>query len=245
MAFSDDIIKTLRQQSPGMIVILMIAYFGKSYLEKKIESVQTRIDRVSASSLKVKTDLRGKERDALVEFHQVLTGWEHFLISAPTKITTDSFDDEFSNRFYNEEDNHLLEVKKASAKLSVLLSDRSLDGLVFEVIAKVQRTYHPVVNEMIMPVIDLRSEAQQIDERVKAAIELEQNGKSTPELVQQAQQDFQRLKEINKQLTDLAREAAKSQLEMQKPLRELMEDLKIQSQALVYRALKSDQVGEE
>jgi len=239
MAFSDDIIKTLRQQSPGMIVILMIAYFGKSYLEKKIESVQTRIDRVSASSLK------GKERDALVEFHQVLTGWEHFLISAPTKITTDSFDDEFSNRFYNEEDNHLLEVKKASAKLSVLLSDRSLDGLVFEVIAKVQRTYHPVVNEMIMPVIDLRSEAQQIDERVKAAIELEQNGKSTPELVQQAQQDFQRLKEINKQLTDLAREAAKSQLEMQKPLRELMEDLKIQSQALVYRALKSDQVGEE
>ncbi len=228
-----------------MILILVLAYFGRGYLEERIESIHRKVDRVSASSLKVKTDLRHHEREALVALHLALTEWEHYLLGAPTLITTASFDENFSNDFYNKEDDFLLKVKLASAKLSVLVSNRDIDLKLYELIQQVQVSYQPVVNGIINQVIDLRSEAALLEQEVAASVELEKRGEVTPILVEKARKNLNRVKEINQMLTNLAKNASEKQIEIQRPLREKFENFKILSQALIYRTLENDQIGKD
>lgn len=248
----DRFTESLKEQSPLMVLLFAAVFVGKVYLEKKITSLQDEVDRISSSSLEIKTALRSEERQALVEFHQALTEWEHHLISGPYQILTADYETDFDKKFQAALDRSYLKTKLASSKLSVLVSDRhvtegpTIDSMVYDLFVELQKHYYPPIYETTNQAIDLHLERQNLE------TEIAHLAKSTPtdpvEICAnnlRADEILKRSREINQTMLDLARKAQKAQLIGQQSLPDLIESLKARSQQIVYRKLQSDQIGED
>lgn len=240
-----DMLKNIKEQSPSMVAMLVAMFFGKSFIEGKITSVNKRIDQVSAASLRVKTDLRSVERDALVEFRQALVVWEHELFKGPSMLLSDEVSVATINEFYEKADEAELAVKVAWAKLSVLISKPKADIFVLDTIVKVRQTLLPPMKEITNESIDLRAELESIDTLLQPIYVAEKKGPLTPEMQEEGQALVERTKKANARRTELMRVASEKQLELYPPLIEALADLKEVSRAIVYRKLESDQIGED
>ena len=238
-----DVLKNLREQSPVMILCAIAIYFGRIYIEKKIDSVNKRIDQVSLASLKVKTDLRGVERDALVELHEALTEWEFHLFQGPSVMTSNDLSEEKIAHFYDKALEKELAVKLASAKLRVLVSDPTIDILVYDTQAKVGHTFLPPMKEMLEEAIQIRMEAEDVDLRLKPIVEAEKKGALSPEMQERGGELIEIMKAVNVRRVALMKKSSERQLELYQPLIDAIADLKERSQALVYRKLRNDEIG--
>lgn len=66
-----EILKLIKDESfrsSLIVIVIVVGYFGKVYLDDQIGSVNDRLMAITSSSLNIEEDLRASEREALVEF---------------------------------------------------------------------------------------------------------------------------------------------------------------------------------
>lgn len=241
----NDVLKNLKEQSPTVVVLMVSVFLGKNFIEGKITSVNKRIDQVSAASLRVKTDLRSVEREALVEFRQALTAWEHHLFKGPSMLLSDDVSVKTIDEFYAVADERELAVKMAWSKLGVVASDAEVDGKVLESMVTVRETLFPPMNNITNEAIDLRADLDSIEARLQPVYEAEKKGPLSPEMQKQGQDLVELAKKANARKVELMREASAMQVKLYPALKTTINELKDKSRALVYRKLTSDQIGED
>lgn len=226
-----------------MVVMFVAVFLGKNFIEGKITSVNKRIDQVSAASLRVKTDLRSVERDALVEFRQALTAWEHHLFKGPNMLLSDDVSVKTIDEFYAIADDRELAVKMAWSKLGVLSSDSEVDGKLIDSIVIVRNTLFPPMNQITPEAIDLRAELDSVETLMQPIYEAEKKGPLSPAMHARAAELLARSKKANARKVELMKLASEMQLDLYPALAEAIKDLKKKSRALVHRKLTNDQIG--
>lgn len=239
-----DIIK-LAKESPRYIIIIVLAFLGKLYIEKKIDAVNARVAGISETSLGIKADLRTEERQSLVEFRVALEKWEHHLFTSLTYISTRAISTELINTHYEQQDNLQLEVKVALAKLGVVLQNEDLYVSAVSIIVDISRTHSPIFNERLPVLIDLQAEAEPLEFEAQQLIESAKAGKSQPGTIDRLKEIQIQLADIGTRRTTVMQEAADETVKVYPALVEKLVTLKEVMNAQVYRAMNSDQIDEE
>lgn len=208
----DILVKYLQVSAPVLILIVVLAYFLKLFLEKgmdagfrkaerraeeavkqaerqaaaiaktaerqteeiarkaerQAEEIATRIENIGKTSLEVKRELRGEERDELVALRVAADKWEYFLQSGVVEYTM--MDPAKADvRTLIEKDTHLfLDVRVAVVRTSTYLRDPELEEMLMSTVITIRRVYYPLINAVMPKLIDLQAQLQQIDRKLQA-----------------------------------------------------------------------------
>lgn len=237
----DNVIKLLKQ-SPYIIVIVVLGYFGKLYVENQINSVNVKINEISKSSLGIKQDLRGEERQALIDFRVALEHWEHFLFSSLTNFSTRKITSQSINDYYEKEGQLQLEVKVAVAKLGIILQHEDVYLHAHPIIISISGLYHPFVNKYLPILIDLQAELEPIEYRMKQFDQNLKNGSKFEFSLEQAMKDKERNHLIQVQMTEVIQQYSDELLVIYPKVAEQLADLKTIMNEQVYRPITSDRL---
>lgn len=240
-----DKIFELLKQSPLVILIVALGYFGKVYVESEINSVNARVTEISKSSLSIKEDLRGEERQALIEFRIALERWEHFLFSSLTNFSTRKITNESINEFYGKESQLQLAVKEGIAKIGIIAQDEDIYTSTYTIIINISNTYNPLINKHLPVLIDLQAELEPIEYRMMMFEQSMKGGAEFEYTLEQAKLDQQQNQAIQAQLTEVIQQYSNELLEIYPKLVEQLTDLKISMNAQVYRPITSDRIDED
>lgn len=239
-----DKIYELLKQSPLVILIVVLGYFGKVYVESEIDSVNARITEISKSSLSIKQDLRGEERQALLEFRIALERWEHFLFSSLTSISTRKITTESINAFYDEESRLQLAVKEGVAKIGIIAQDEDIYTNAYSIIINISNTYNPLISKYLPVLIDLQAALEPIEYRMMMFDQSMKGGAKFELSLEQAQADQKQNHMLQTRLTDVIQQYSNELLEVYPKLVEQLTDLKIAMNTQVYRPLTTDRIDE-
>lgn len=142
---------------PFILILVVIGYFLKLFLEKRIEGLAGRFEEIAKTSLEIKKEIRHEERTELVTFRVALEEWESFLqtvifdysMTPPSKAAVETL--------YKEDKDLFLKVKVAVVKVGIYLRDKELEQQLMAAVIKLRQTYYPIINEPMPRLIDLQS----------------------------------------------------------------------------------------
>ena len=152
-----DILTILKDASPIMVLIVVIAYFLTGFIEKRLEGLANRVDDIAKVSLDLKKDLRGEERNELVAFRVAVERWEYFLQTLLFDFTMLPPSKAKIAPLYEEDKRLFLDVKVAVVKASTYLRNQDLELQLIASIEQIRRTYYPLINEALPRLIDLQA----------------------------------------------------------------------------------------
>ena len=234
----------LLKESPYIIIIVALGYFGKVHFENKINTVTAQVSEISKSSLRIKQDLRGIERQALIEFRVALEQWQHFLFSSLSNFSTRKITTQSINVYYDEENKLQLAVKVAVAKLGIVVQNEDVYLQAHPAIINISNTFHPFISKYLPVLIDLQAELEPIEARMKLFEQSMQNGDEIQYTVKQAEADKALNHVIQARLTETIQQYSDELLVIYPELSEQLTDLKIAMNEQVYRPMTSDKINE-
>ena len=267
----DILVNNLKVSAPVLILIAVLAYFLKLFLEKSMdagfrkherkledaareaekraeaiakqaerhaEEMATRIENIGKTSLEVKRELRGEEREELVALRVAVDKWEYFL---QTGIIEYAMTDpaKADVRTLIEKDTTLVsDVRLAIVRTSMYLRNKDLENNLMSAVVSMRKAYYPLINAVMLPLIDLQTKLLLIDNKVQAGI------KGTgPAPTEKDREDRLKLEEM---MTDEAGKFAQAFVsEYQSSIARQMVDLKDEINLYVYRPIKETDIDKE
>jgi hypothetical protein len=152
-----ELFEFLAGASVGTIVLVAIAYFGKIFLEKRLESLATSIQDIRKISLDVKRDLRLEERKELVEFRVAVEQWENFLQTVLIDYTMKPPSKADVTLLYDDDKRFFLNVKIAVVKVGIYLRNKELEQELMSIVTKIRLMYYPLINDALSRLIDFQT----------------------------------------------------------------------------------------
>ena len=194
------------------VVVGVVAYLGKLGIDRQLAKIDARSERLDTiatelrgASLGVKTKMREEERQAVVDFRIALERWEDYLHNAPFELGMADADKADVSALYAKDRDNVLAVKLALVKASVYLRDPSLESRLLDAIQNIHKTFYPIFNAGLMPVIAVQDRRRLMAQKLSA---FEKSGNLA---LAPTQADLEEHKAANAQLTAaLANFAAQS-----------------------------------
>lgn len=229
----------LKKASPLVLCFVVLGYFLKTIIEKKIDGVESRITEVASTSLDIKRELRTEERADLVEFRVALTRWEDCLLGGLTEFAGQTPSQATANSFYEQERKLFLDVKIGAVKASIYVRNEKLEERLMGSISKIRNLYDPLINRILPQLIDLQS--QLIPLEVKMTKYRESGMTDTafaPTLV-----DLETTKRVQGEMTAHMKDFSESLLKAYKPIAEELATMKMEINEYIYRSVDSPAIN--
>ena len=236
-----EIIDIFRKSSPFLIFIIVITYFVKFSIEKKIEGVLGRIEEINKTSLEVKKELREEERSQLVAFRVAVEKWEYFLQTAVFDFTIKAPSDSKIEPLYKKDRELFLEVKIAIVKACIYLRNKDLEQQLMNMVLNIRKNYYPIINETLPRLIDVQSKLMLFENK------LEQFHKSGMKDMSFAPTEEDREENLKLQ-TVMTKEIEKykeNSIKQNKSIAEKMYDLKEAINQYIYRPIKQTEINKD
>ena len=174
----NELVQLLSTASVGLIAGVVVAYFLKVVLEKRIDSesrlAEKRADAAAArladigrTSLDFKKGLRVLERDELVAFRVAVEKWEYALQNLLFDYTMAPATDAGLPTFYATDKQLFLDVKLSIVKASTYLRDQALEIKLMGLVDRIRKTYYPLIGAAMPTLIDLQAQLMPIDMKMK------------------------------------------------------------------------------
>ncbi len=162
-----EILEFIKNASAGLLVLVVLAYFLKIYLEKRVERLVSRRVDIEKVSLDLKKSLRDEEREELLTFRVAVEKWEYllqtllsdFIMLPPSEVQIATF--------YNHDKELFLEVKIAVVRVSTYLRNKDLEVQLMAAITDIRNTYYPLIYEAMPKLIDLQASLLPLDNKIK------------------------------------------------------------------------------
>ncbi len=122
-----EILEIVKNTSIELIVLTVLIYFLKIYLEKRIERLGNRLADIGKVSLDLKKSLRNEEREELLGFRVAVEKWEYFLQTLLYDFTMLSPSKANILQFYKEDKQLFLDVRIAAVKVITYLRNKDLE----------------------------------------------------------------------------------------------------------------------
>jgi hypothetical protein len=164
-AFMKEFFKTA---SPPLIAIIILGYFLKAFLDKRLQGIAGRVEEIGKTSLGVKKDMRGEEREGLVNLRVAIEKWEDSLQTGIFDYSMETSTKADVAILYKNDKTLFLDVKVAVVKASTYLRRPELEQQLMSAILKIRATYYPLINFAMPRLIDLQSQLMAYDLKLEA-----------------------------------------------------------------------------
>ena len=228
-----------KKASPVMLCVVIMAYFVKTAVEKKIDGVESRITEVARTSLDIKKELRSEERSDIVAFRVALTKWEDCLLGGLTEFAGQVPSQATANSFYEEEKKIFLEVKIEAVKASIYLRDEQLEQRLMGSISKIRNLYDPLINRILPQLIDLQVQLIPLEVKMNRYRE----SGMTNLAFAPTQEDLENNRRIQTAMTAHLKDFSDSLLAQYKPIAEELSNMKKDINRYIYRSVDTPAIN--
>jgi len=243
-----DILELIKGASVPVVVLVVLAYFLKAYLEKRIEafagredSLASRIAEIGKTSLDLKKGLRTEERLELLTFRVAVEKWEYGLQTFITDFAMLSASDAKIQPFYEEDKQLFLDVKIAVVKVSTYLRSKDLEIQLMAAISNIRNAYYPLIHAALPQLIELQTKMIPLELKLKKfAASGMQDMTSAP-----TQQERDENLKMEMLMTQEASKFSESLLKEYQSIAEQMVDLKDAVNQYIYRPLHEVDVDKD
>lgn len=230
-----ELLTLFKDASPALILLVIIAYFARKYLEGMIGNRFATIEQLMKSSLAINQGLRENEQRELVEFRIALERWEYFLQTGIADITMRSESGGFEPADFHRKDVELFgAVREAAVKASIYLKDQTLEGELLKTISTIRNMYYPLLAETMRKVLDLQEQMLPLLSRMR---QFEATG-LTDTRVALDPAEANQLIGLRHAMTSELRTYAEGLVERYRPIAEQLYDLKQRINTHIYRPVK-------
>ncbi len=251
----EDLLKVLKSSSPTLTLIVVLAFFMKTFIEKRIEGIADDINAASRiareeqkeiaasirnTSLEIKQEMRNEERKVLVGFREAVEEWQDFLQDAVFNYAFSEGSDANVKRLYERERDLFLKVKVSVVKSCIYLRDEKLEQSLMSDVVAIRKFYFPLIHEAMPRIIDLKVQLVAIDDKLKR---VQQNGGKDPAITL-TQADRQANLKLQENLTAELQKFASSLVEGYRPIAVKLNELKEKMNGYIYRPIKSAAIDE-
>ena len=241
MSDIQEILTLLRDSTPTLVFIAVLAYFLKVYLEKRLEGIAGRVEEIAKTSLEVKKDIRGEERGKLVALRVAVEKWEDFL---QTVVFDFSMCDPAKAKIaplYDKDKEIFLNVKIAIIEASTYLRNKELEQQLMSAIIKIRKTYYPIINETMPRLIDLQTNLIPIQNKLE---KFNESGMCDMSFAptQQDREDNLRLQTM---MTSELKIFSQKILEQYPNIAKQMDELKESINNYIYRPIQHSEIDKE
>ena len=132
-----DILEIIKETSPILIIIVVLAYFLRVFIEKRLEGLASRVDDIAKTSLDLKKDLRWEEGGELVAFRVAVEKWEYFLQTLLFDFSMVPPSKAKIAPLYEEDKKLFLDVRIAVVKASTYLRNQDLELQLMAAVEKI------------------------------------------------------------------------------------------------------------
>lgn len=237
----NDLLEVFKNASPVLLILVVVAYFLKVFLEKRLEGLAGRVEEIAKTSLEVKKEIRSAERDELVAFRVAVEKWENFLqtllfdfsMGPPSKAKVEPL---------AQKDNELfLEVKLAVVRVAIYLRDKQLEQQLMTAVINLRKTYYPIINQSLPRLIDLQSRLLPIELKLTA---FEKSG-LTEMSVAPTERDREEHASLQAQLTEEMRGFSENLLAEYRSIAEQLVALKEAINQYIYRPIRETAIDKD
>ena len=270
----DTLKQSLKLSGPLLLVVIVLAYFLKRFLEKSMdagfshferradeaakqaerradeaarqrqrqaEALEAKIENIGRTSLDVKKELRGEEREELVALRVAVDKWEYFLQTAVMEFTLTDPAKADVRTLIDKDTTLFQDVRIAVVRTSTYLRDPYLETKLMNAIIKVRKIYYPLINEAIPKLIDLQGQLRLIDNKLQA---FQQSGMKDLVFAPTENDRQENLRLQNLMTAEVSQFAEKFMGEY-RSIAELMVELKSEINEYIYRPMKETDIDKE
>ena len=236
-----EILEILANTPVVLIVFVVLAYFLKVFIEKRLEGLASRVEEIGKTSLDLKKGLREQERDELVIFRVAVEKWEYFLLGFLTDFTMLPPSKADISTFYKKDKKLFLDVKVAIVKASIYLRNKDLELQLMAATNKIRETYYPIINQAMPKLIDLQARLMPIENKLK---QFEQSGMQDMSFAPTPKDREDNLK-LQTLMTDEINKFSENLLKEYKSIAEQMYDLKEAINQYIYRSINRTEIDKD
>lgn len=236
-----EIINILKKSSPAFIICVVILYFMKFYAEQRLGGLSGRIEEIAKTSLEIKKELRGEERSGLVDFRVAVEKWQDFLLTAPIDFTMMPPSEAKISSLYEKDKELFLDVKIAIIKASIYLRDEALEKQLMDTVLRIRRSYYPLINESLLPLIDIQSKLAPFEFKLK---KFQESGFKDMTFAPTVKDAVEQAK-LQAMMTQETSKFSEKYLQQYQKIAEQMDDLKEAINRYIYRPVEQAAVDKD
>ena len=236
-----EILNLIEQSSPVLIIIVILVFFLKVFIEKRLEGIAGRIEEVNKTSLDIKKDIRDEERSELVEFRVAVEKWEYFLQSALTDYSMGNFMDFQVKELYENDKDLFLKVRIAIVKSCIYLRNKGLEMQLLDTILEIRKNYYPIINSLLPGIIDFKSKLSYYDNKM---LQFQKSGMKDMSFAM-TQPDLENYRQLQNELTKEMEKFSTLSMEKYKEVAEQLYDLKEMMNIYIYRPIKETSIDKD
>jgi hypothetical protein len=236
-----EILTLLKENSPVLIIIVIITFFLKSFIEKRLEGIVQRIEEVNKTSLETKKDIRGEERGELVEFRVAVEKWEYFLQTALTDYSMKNFLEFQVKDLYKTDKVLFLGVRISIVKSCIYLRNKELENQLLDAVLKIRKNYYPIINSLLPSMIDIKSKLFFYDNKI---LQFQKSGMKDMAFAP-TEQDLKEYQQLHAELTEKMKTFSTLLTDKYKEIAEQLYDLKETMNSYIYRPIKETAINKD
>jgi hypothetical protein len=236
-----EILKMIKESSPIVIILVLITFFSKVFIEKRLEGIAGRIEEVNKTSLSIKKDLRGEERSGLIEFRIALEKWDYFLQNSLFDYSIGDSSAYKIKDMYKTDRDLFLEVKLSIVKSCIYLRDKELEKQLFVAVMNIRKNYYPIINSLLPDIIDIKSKKSYYENKL---LQFEKSGMKDMSFAPN-EQDRKENQKLNTELTKKIQTYSKLSTEKYRQIAVQLDDLKEIMNNYIYRPIKETAINQD
>lgn len=227
-----ELLKLFKDASPALVLLVVIAFFARMYLEGAIKGRFATLEQLMKSQIAIKEGLRDSEHRELIEFRIAVERWEYYLQTGIADIVMRSERADFEPADFHRRDVELFgAVREASVKASIYLRDQTLEAELLKTITAIRHMYYPLLSSTMQKVLATQEQMLPLLTRMK---QFELSGlKDTS--VALSPEEAQHLIGLRHAMSAELRTYAEGLVAQYRPIAEQLHELKQRINAHIYR----------
>lgn len=237
----EEMLKLLKETSPIIIILVVLAFFGKFFIEKRIEGLSNRIEEINKTSLEVKREIRSEERGELVDFRVAIEKWEYFLLNAIFDYSMNNPLEYDISDLYKQDKKLFLNVKISIVKSCIYLRNQELEQQLMNTVLNIRKTYYPIIYNFLPQIIDIQFKIKTIENKI---YQFQQSGMKDMSFAP-TEQDRLLYQQLQSQLTEENQKYSDTLTEKYKEIAVQLDELKDSMNQYIYRPIKETAINKE
>lgn len=227
-----ELLKLFKDASPALVLLVIVAFFMRLYIEGLIKGRFATIEHVMKSSIAINEGLRDNEQRELVEFRIAVERWEYFLQTGIADIVLRSESTNFEPADFHRRDVELYgAVREATVKASIYLRDQALEAELMKTVAAIRHMYYPLLSGTMQRVLATQEQMLPLLGRMK---QFELSGMKDLS-VALSPDEAQQLIALRHTMTGELRAYAEGLVAQYRPIAEQLHELKQRINTHIYR----------
>ena len=230
-----ELLTLFKDASPALVLVVVIAYFARQYLEGSIKARFSKLESLMQSHVALTQGLRTEEHKELVDFRVAIERWEYFLQTGIGDITMRSETAGFEPAEFHRRDVDLFgAVREAAVKASILLQDKALEVELLKTITAIRNMYYPLLAGTMQKVLAIQEQMLPFLVRMR---QFEVSGTDLAAALKP--EEARQVTEMRHRMTEELRAYCEGLVAAYRPIAEQLYDLKERINAHIYRPVRA------